>query len=117
MIKFMCDSCGKDISEKVLSSVRQFYGKSYFGEKVSEQVTEDHSKPSPEVHYGGRHEPKTVNLEVRLFYEFLKIIHAFAWDMSPAIMHCGDCAMKLVDKKKRKVITFFTRIADRPYNN
>jgi hypothetical protein len=117
MISFKCDSCGKDISDKVFSSVRQFYGKSYFEENVSEQVMEDYNKHFPDFNYGVQHERDGVYLEVKLFYEFLKMIHAFAWDVSPTCMFCSNCAMKHADEKKKKVVTIFTKIEDRPYNN
>lgn len=117
MIKFTCDSCGKDISDKVFSSVRQFYGKSYFEGDVSEQVTEDYNKHLPDLHYGVKHEHDGVYLEVKLFYEFLKMIHAFAWNESPTCMFCSNCAMEHANMKKKKVVTIFTRIEDRPYNH
>ena len=117
MINFTCDSCGKDISDKVFSSVRQFYGKSYFEGNVSEQVMEDYNKHFPDVHYGVQHERDGLYLEVKLFYEFLKMIHAFAWDGSPTCMFCSDCAIKYADTKKKKVVTIFTKIEDRPYIN
>lgn len=112
MIKFTCDSCGKDISDKVFSSVRQFYGKNFFEGNVSEQVMEDYNEHFPDVPFGVYHERDGVYLEVKLFYEFLKMIHAFAWEESPTFMFCSNCAMKHADMKKKKVVTIFTKIKD-----
>ena len=105
------------MSDKVFSSVRQFYGKGYFEDDTTEQVMEGHNRHFPDIHHGVQHEHEGVHLGVKLFYEFLKMIHAFAWDVSPTCMFCSNCAMKYVGMKKKKVVTIFTRIEDRPYNH
>lgn len=105
------------MSDKVFSSVRQFYGKGYFEGNISEQVMEDRNNRFPDVHDGLQQEHEGVHLGVKLFHEFLKMIHAFAWDVSPTCMFCSTCAMKHANMKKKKVVTIFTRIEERPYNN
>jgi hypothetical protein len=114
MIKFVCDSCGKDITEKVFDSVRQFYGKGYFERDVPEQTTEayyEHSADNgPEV----QSESNGIQLEVKLLDEFLKVIHAHAWNKSRAIIQCGSCAVKRASAQKAKVKSFFTRMPPTP---
>lgn len=117
MIKFMCNSCGKDITDKVFDSVRQFCGRGYFAREVSEEGIQDRSGELPDGDEEGGSLRGTLHLEVQLLEELVKIIHASAWDMPSAVMHCSSCAMKRRDRKKEKVVTIFTKvkIVDRPY--
>ena len=111
MIKFMCDSCGKDISDKVHDSVRQLCAKDFFGPDISREMTQDHERQPRDVHYEVGHVHEPLDLQVQLLDELSKIIHASAWDMHSASMHCSDCAVKHAYKKK-KVVTMFTKVAD-----
>lgn len=114
MIRFVCDSCGKDITEKVFDSVRQFYGKGYFEKDVPAQTTEAYYEHAPDNRYDVQREPNGIELEVKLLYEFLKVIHAHAWNKSHTMMQCGSCAAKRASGQKRKVKSFFTRMPPIP---
>jgi hypothetical protein len=114
MIRFVCDSCGKDITEKVFDSVRQFYGKSYFERDVPAQTAEAYYEHPPDDRYDVQSEPNAVLLEVKLLDEFLKVIHAHAWNRSQTMMQCGSCAAKQASGQKRKVTSFFTRMPPTP---
>ena len=110
MIRFVCDSCGKDITEKVFDSVRQFYGKGYFERNVPAQTAEAYCEHLPDNRYDLQSKPNGIQLEVKLLDEFLKVIHAHAWNKSNTMMHCGSCAAKRTRGQKRKVKSFFTRM-------
>ena len=114
MIRFVCDSCGKDITEKVFDSVRQFYGKSHFERELPAQTAEAYYEPPPDDPYDYQSESNAVQLEVKLLEEFLKVIHAHAWNKSQTILQCGGCAAKRVSGKKHKVKSFFTRMPRTP---
>ena len=111
MVKFLCDLCGKDISEKVHDSVKQFCGRDYFGQDMVPRLTEDHSRQVPDVQHEVEDERKIVNFEVQLLNELSKLIHASAWDMDTTTMQCSNCAIEHAERKKGKVVTIFTRIA------
>ena len=116
MIRFVCDLCGKDITEKVFDSVRQFYGKGYFEGDVPEQTTGAYyeHEHAPDNRYNVQSEPDGIQLEVTLLDEFLKVIHAHAWNKSHIVMQCGSCAAKSVGRQRQKVKSFFTRMPPRP---
>jgi hypothetical protein len=112
MIKFLCDSCGRDISAKVQDSVKQFCGRDHFEPNMIPGVTEEDSRQVPDAQYGAEHERKPVYLEVQLLNELSKLIHASAWGMSATTMQCGNCAIERAERRRGKVITIFTRIAE-----
>jgi hypothetical protein len=111
MIKFLCDSCGKDISAKVQDSVKQFCGRHYFDPHMI-GVREDDRIHLWDAPFGVGPEKKPVYLNVQLLKELSKLIHASAWGMSAAMMQCGNCAKESAAGKRKKVITIFTRIAE-----
>jgi hypothetical protein len=115
MVKFLCDSCGKDISEKVHDSVKQFCGRDYFGQKKIQGVTENHSRQLPDAQHEAEDDKKAVYLEVQLLHELLRLIHGSAWGMPTNAMQCSDCAMEHAEKERGKVITIFTRVSHQQY--
>jgi hypothetical protein len=110
MIRFTCDACGKDISEKIHCSIRQFYPVDHFNKEATGAVG---LRQVPEPHGARAHQPHRVYLDVRLFDEFSKVMHARAWDISSARIHCSKCAVKNGRKKNGKVMTIFTKIEDK----
>ncbi len=112
MIKFLCDSCGKDISEKVHDSVKQFCRRDHFEENIMPGTTEDRGRQLPDVQHGIEDQREPVYLEVQLLNELSKLIHASAWGMATTAMGCSGCATENAKKNKRKAITIFTRIAE-----
>jgi hypothetical protein len=112
MIKFLCDSCGRDIAAKVQDSVEQFCGRDHFEPNRIPGVTEAESRHLPDAPFGAGPERKPVYLEVQLLNELSKLIHASAWGMSAAMMQCGNCAKERAEKRRGKVTTIFTRIAE-----
>jgi hypothetical protein len=106
MIKFTCDSCGKDISEKIHASIRQFYSIDHFIKKTPESAALEHL---PQVRGAAEHEPDKIFLSVSLFDEFSRVMHARAWDISSARIHCSECALRNAHRAKR-VMTVFTKI-------
>ena len=112
MVKFLCDSCGKDISEKVHDSVKQFCGRDYSWSDVTPRVTEDHGRQPPDVQHDIEQNGKRVHFEVQLLNELSKLIHASAWDMSTTTMQCGNCAMEYTERRRGKILTIFTRISE-----
>jgi transposase-like protein len=112
MIKFLCDSCGKDISEKVYDSVKQFCRRDHFEENIMPGATEDHGRQLPDVQHGIKDQREPVYIEVRLLNELTKLIHASAWGMAMTAMRCSSCAIENAKRKKGKAITIFTRIAE-----
>lgn len=107
MIKFTCDACGKDISEKIHCSIRQFYPIDHFKKEALEGVDLEYVS---EEHSAADHQTHRVYFDVRLFDEFCKVMHARAWDISSARIHCSKCAVKNRGKKNGKVMTIFTKI-------
>ena len=114
MIKFTCDVCGKDISDKIHCSIRQFYAIDHFKKETPEDLGLEHV---PEVPGAGEHRAHRVYLDVRLFDEFSKVMHARAWDMSSAKIHCSKCAVKNGREKNGKVMTIFTKIERSSYGS
>jgi hypothetical protein len=112
MISFTCDACGKDISEKIHCSIRQFYPIDHFKKGAPEDVGLEHV---PEVRRAADHQAHKVYFDVRLFDEFSKVMHARAWDISSARIHCSKCAVKNGRKKNGKVMTIFTKIEGTSY--
>jgi len=112
MIRFLCDLCGKDISEKVHDSVKQFCGRDHFEQSIIPEVTQDDSTQLAGMRYEVEHERNPVYLDVQLLDELSKLIHASAWGMPAATMQCSNCAPGHAEKKKGKAITIFTRIAE-----
>ena len=115
MIKFLCDLCGKDISEKVQDSIRQFCGRDYDGPSAIARVTEDRGGQLPDTQHDVDEEKKPVYLDVQLLNELSRLIHASAWGMLATSMQCGNCAMERAGRRTRKVATIFTRIAEEGY--
>ena len=112
MIKFLCDSCGKDISEKVHDSVKQFCRRDHFEENIMPGTTEDRGRQLPDVQHGIEDQREPVYLDVQLLNELSKLIHASAWGMATTAMRCSGCATVNAKRKKRKAITIFTRIVE-----
>ena len=111
MIKFLCDLCGKDISEKVHDSVKQFCGRSYFKQDVMMPgVLENSRGRSPIMPGGVEHENERVHLDVQLLDELSKLIHASAWGINGKVMRCSNCAVQHMDRNQGKVVTIFTRV-------
>ena len=106
MIKFLCDSCGRDISASVHDSVRQFCGKDHFAQSMTPEVAEDDNTHVSNL----RRRPEEVRSEVQLLDELSRLIHASAWGRSTKTMRCGHCAVEHMERKQAKVITIFTRI-------
>lgn len=115
MIKFLCDSCGKDISQKVLDSVKQFCERSYFKPRELPGTAGGRGKQTS--HRSGRVDDaaEQVHVQVQLLNELSKLIHASAWGMSRASMQCSSCAGEYAEMKKARVITIFTRVAQEQY--
>jgi len=114
MIKFTCDACGKDISEKIHCSIRQFYAIDHFKKEPPGGVgLGSMHKHVPEGRGADEDEAHSVHFEVKLFDEFSRVMHAHAWDISSARIHCSKCAVKHGREKKRKVMTIFTKIEGR----
>jgi hypothetical protein len=111
MIKFLCDSCGKDISQKVLDSVKQFCERSYFKRRELPGTAGGRGKQT--THRSGAAEQ--VHVQIQLLNELSKLIHASAWGMSKASMQCSSCAGEYAEMKKARVITIFTRVAQEQY--
>jgi hypothetical protein len=107
MIKFTCDCCGKDISEKVHSSIRQFYAIDHFSKETGESVELGHF---PEMDGADEHEAQQVSLDVSLFDELSRLMHARAWDISSVRIHCSQCAVKNARRPNKRVMTIFTKI-------
>lgn len=116
MIKFTCDACGKDISEKIHCSIRQFYPIDHFKKERQEGVgMSAMCKRVPEVRGTAKHQAHRVYFDVNLLDEFSKVMHAHAWDISSARIHCSKCAVKNGRKKNGKVMTIFTKIEGRSH--
>ncbi len=114
MIKFTCDACGKDISEKVHCSIRQFYPIDHFKKEPPGEVgLGAMRKHVPEGRGTAEHQAHGVFFDVKLLDEFSKVMHAHAWEISSARIHCSKCAVKNGRGKKGKVVTIFTRIQGR----
>jgi transposase-like protein len=117
MIKFLCDSCGKDISEKVHDSVKQFCGRDHFAENIMPEATEDYGRQLQDVQDGIKDQREPVYLEVQLLDELSKLIHASAWGMATTAIRCSSCTIENAKRKKRQAITIFTRIAEERLRN
>ena len=112
MVKFLCDLCGKDISEKVHDSVKQFCGRDYSWQDIVPIVQEDRSRELPDVQHEVEHETNPVYSRIQILNELSKLIHASAWGMPTTTMQCSSCATEHAERKRGKVITIFTRIAE-----
>ena len=113
MVKFLCDLCGRDISEKVYDSIKQFCGRDHFEQSTMPEVTEDPHRPPPDVQYETDLQRRRVCSEVQLLKELSKLIHASAWSSPTTTMKCSQCAIEGKERKKGKIITIFTRIAEK----
>jgi hypothetical protein len=113
MIRFFCDLCGRDISEKVYDSVRQFCRRDHFEQNIVPEVTANCDRKLSDMQYEVRHQREPICLEVQLLNELSKLIHASAWGVSTTAMQCSNCAMEHAEERKGKVITMFTRIAEK----
>lgn len=111
MIKFLCDLCGKDISEKVHDSVKQFCGRSHFEEDLMPGMMEGGQRHGSDKKDDVQHEQERVHLDIQLLDELSKLIHASAWGINTRAMRCSDCAMQHMDRNRGKVVTIFTRIS------
>jgi hypothetical protein len=107
MIKFTCDACGKDISEKIHCSIRQFYPIDHFKKEETGTLG---LRDVPKAGGAADYQPHRVYLDVKLFDEFCRVMHARAWDIASARIHCSKCAVKNGRKKNGKVMTIFTKI-------
>jgi hypothetical protein len=76
-------------------------------------VTENGYRQVLDVQHESEPRRAQVYLEVQLLNELSKLIHACAWDQPTNTMQCGSCAMEQAQRKKGKVITIFTRIAEK----
>jgi hypothetical protein len=70
-------------------------------------------KHVPEGRGTAEHQAHGVFFDVKLLDEFSKVMHAHAWEISSARIHCSKCAVKNGRGKKGKVVTIFTRIQGR----
>jgi uncharacterized cysteine cluster protein YcgN (CxxCxxCC family) len=113
MIKFLCDSCGRDISAKVHDSVKQFSRRDHFKQNMMPGVTEDDVRQVPDLQHATEPQRAQVYLEVQILNELSKLIHACAWGRSTNAIQCGSCAIEHAEREKGKVITIFTRIAEK----
>jgi hypothetical protein len=113
MIRFFCDSCGRDISEKVYDSVRQFCTRDHFEEDMVPEATANCGRKLSDMQDNVKHQREPIYLEVQLLKELSKLIHASAWGVSTTAMQCSNCAMEHAEKRTGKVITMFTRIAEK----
>lgn len=89
MIRFLCDSCGKDISEKVCDSVKQFCRRDHFEENAVPGTTEDHDRQPSNSHHGMNVRQDPIYLGVQLLSELSKLIHASAWGIATTAMRCS----------------------------
>ena len=112
MVKFLCDLCGKDISEKVHDSVKQFCGREYSWQDIVPIMQENHSSELPDTQHEVVPETNPVYSEIQILNELSKFIHASAWDMPTTTMQCSNCAIEHAEGKRGKVITIFTRIGE-----
>ena len=116
MIKFTCDACGKDISEKIHCSIRQFYPIDHFKKEPPKEVgLGAMCRHVPEGGGTAEHRGHIIHFDVKLLDEFSKVMHAHAWQISSARIHCSKCAVKNGRRKKGKVTTIFTRIEGRSH--
>ena len=113
MIKFFCDLCEADISERVFDSVRQFCGKRHFERNMLSGVAQDDRRRLPDMEHETDDQLEPVHLEVRLLSELSKSIHASAWGWSNKTMRCDHCATESEEIRRKKVITIFTRIPEK----
>jgi hypothetical protein len=113
MIKFLCDSCGRDISARVHDSVKQFCGNDHFAQSITPEVEEGDGRQAPDLRHEIKPQRERIHSEVQLLNELSRLIHASAWGRSTTTMRCGNCAMKNMERKEAKVITIFTRIAEK----
>jgi len=113
MIKFFCDLCEADISERVYDSVRQFCGKDHFERNILTGVVQDDGRQLPDVEHEINHLLEPVHLEVKLLNELSKAIHASAWGWSTTTMRCDHCSTESEEIGRKKVITIFTRIPEK----
>jgi hypothetical protein len=104
MVKFLCDLCGKDISEKVHDSVKQFCGRDYSWQDIVPML--------PDAQHEVEHETNPVYSKIQILNELSKFIHASAWGMPTTTMQCSNCAIEHAEGKRGKVITIFTRIGE-----
>lgn len=113
MVKFFCDSCGRDISERVYDSVRQFCGRWDFGPNLLTGVIRGDAGQLRDVDLEIEDHQEPLHCELQLLAELSRLIHACAWGCSTIKMRCGRCAMGRDEAREGKVITIFTRISER----
>ncbi|MBW1896706.1 MAG: hypothetical protein JRI47_06580 [Deltaproteobacteria bacterium] len=111
MIRFLCDTCGKDISAKVHDSIKQFCGRSYFEQSLKPRVTEDSSGQPPDSQDSAENGHGRVYLDIQLLDELSKLIHASAWGVGTTAMRCSNCALEREEEQSGRVVTIFTRIS------
>jgi hypothetical protein len=112
MIKFLCDLCGKDISEKVHDSVKQFCGRTDFSLELGRQIMGSGLSQAPDTGHNTEHEHELVQLDLQLLAELCRLIHASAWGVRSPRMYCSNCALKMSNTNRSKVVTFFTRVTE-----
>ena len=110
MIKFLCDLCGKDISEKVHDSVKQFCGPTDFSPELGLRIMGGGRGQAPDTGHNVEHEQELVQLDLQLLAELSRLIHASAWGMHSPRMYCSSCALKTSNTNGSKVVTIFTRV-------
>jgi hypothetical protein len=110
MIKFLCDSCGRDISARVYDSIKQFCGKDHFTQSIELGVAEEDCRQAPDLRQEMKPQLEQIHAELQLLNELSKLIHASAWGRSTKTMRCGNCAVEHMEREQAKVITIFTRI-------
>ena len=111
MIRFLCDICGKDISEKIHDSVKQFCGRSYFEQSLKPGVTEVSAGQPPESQGSPDNGHRRVCLDIQLLDELSRLIHASAWGVGKTAMQCSNCVLEREEEQNGKVVTIFTRIS------
>jgi len=111
MIRFLCDMCGKDISEKIHDSVKQFCGKDYFEKSLKPGATEASSGQPPDSQGSPDNGHRRVHLDVQLLDELSRLIHASAWGLGTTAIRCSNCALEREEEQNGRVVTIFTRIS------
>jgi hypothetical protein len=110
VIKFFCDSCGADISERVYDSVRQFSEPDQSERSILAGVTHDGGQQISDEEHEIKHQGEQVRLDVQLLADLSKLIHSYAWGGSATTMRCDHCPMEDGEIREGTVITIFTRI-------
>jgi hypothetical protein len=103
--------CGKDISEKIHDSVKQFCEKSYFEQSLNPGVTDVSSGQPPDSQSRPDNGHRRVQLDVQVLDELSKLIHATAWGIGTTAIRCSNCSLEKEEEQNGRVVTIFTRIS------